>query len=78
MASTDPSSNPKLKQYNAYQKYASLGLQLLVGIGVFGWLGYRLDQYLNFKFPAFMLLFGFAALGGMLYQVYRVIRRDNP
>jgi F0F1-type ATP synthase assembly protein I len=67
----------KLKPYNSYLKYSSLAFQLLAAIGVFGWLGYKLDQYLNIKFPAFMLLFGFAAFGGMMYLVYRSINKDN-
>ena len=78
MASPDPSPNPKLKPYNTYLRYSSLGLQLLAAIGVFGWLGYQLDEYLALKFPAFLLLFGFLAFGGMMYQVYRSIKRDNP
>jgi hypothetical protein len=59
-------------------KYSSLGLQLLIAIGVFGWLGNRLDQYLKIEFPAFMLLFGFLAFGGMIYQMYKSLNRDNP
>ena len=77
MGLTEPSPNKKLKTYNSYLKYSSLGLQLLATIGVFGWLGHKLDQYLDLKFPAFMLLFGFLAFGGMMYQVYRSINRDN-
>jgi len=78
MASTEPSPNKKLKPYNSYLKYSSLAFQLLAAIGIFGWLGYKLDQYLQLKFPAFLLLFGFAAFGGMMYQVYRSIKNDNP
>jgi hypothetical protein len=44
----------------------------------FGWLGYLLDRKLGIQFPAFMLTFGFLAFGGMLYQIYRSITRDNP
>ena len=62
MGLTEPSPNKKLKTYNSYLKYSSFGLQLLAAIGVFGWLGYKLDQYLNLKFPAFMLLFGLASV----------------
>jgi hypothetical protein len=51
---------------------------LLAAIGVFGWLGYKLDHYLDLKFPVFMLLFGFTAFGGMMIQVYRSIKKDNP
>ena len=72
-----PSPNKKLKEYNSYLKYSSLGIQLLVAIGFFGWLGHLLDQHLEIKFPAFMLLFGFLGFGGMMIQVYRSINRDN-
>ena len=68
----------KLKPYNNYLKYSSLGIQLLAAMGIFGWLGYKLDHYLEIEFPAFMLLFGFGAFGGMMYQVYKSIKRDNP
>ena len=78
MASTEPSLKPKPKPSNAYLRYSSLALQLFAGIGIMGWLGYKLDQYLQLKFPAFMLVFGFATFGGMMYQVYKSIKQDNP
>lgn len=77
MGLTEPSHNKKLKTYNSYLKYSGLAFQLLAAIGVFGWLGYKLDQYLKIKFPAFMLLFGFAAFVGMMYQIYRSINKNN-
>lgn len=61
---------------NSYLKYSNLALQLLLGIGLAGWLGYKLDQYLSIAFPAFMLTFGFVAFGGMLYQIYRSLNKD--
>ena len=76
MALEEPSSNPKLKPYNNYLKYSSLAIQLLAAMGIMGWLGYKLDQYLQLKFPAFMLLFGFLAFGGMMYQVYKSITKE--
>lgn len=78
MGLQEPSRNKKLRPINNYLKYSSLGIQLLAALGVFGWLGFELDQYLELKFPVFMLLFGFGAFGGMMYQVYRSINRDNP
>ncbi len=71
------SRKQKSKTSNSYLRYSSLGIQLLGAIGLSGWLGYRLDRYLAIRFPAFMLLFGFLAFGGMLYQIYRTINRDN-
>jgi len=78
MVSPEPSPNQKGKASNAYLKYSGLAFQLLAAIGVTGWLGYKLDQYLRIKFPAFTLLFGFIAFGGMMVQIYRSIKKDNP
>lgn len=64
------------REPNAYLKYSSLGLQLLAAIGIFGWLGHKLDNYLVFQFPVFMLLFGFLGFAGMMIQVYRSINQE--
>jgi len=78
MGLPDPSPNKKLKTTNTYLKYSSLGLQLLAAIGFFGWLGYKVDRYLEIEFPAFMMSFGLLAFVGMMVQVYRSINKDNP
>ncbi|MBS1488023.1 MAG: AtpZ/AtpI family protein [Bacteroidetes bacterium] len=52
-------------------KYSSLGIQLLLVIGVSGWLGWKVDRWLHLQFPVFLLLFVFASFGGMMYQLYR-------
>jgi len=79
MALADPSPNKKSKQSNDYLKYSSLAIQLLAAMFLMGWLGHFLDKYFALKFPAFMLLFGFLAFAGMMYQVYRSItNRENP
>ncbi len=76
--SQDPSRpNRKLNQYNSYLKYSGLAFQLLLAIGFFGFVGYKVDQWLDLKFPAFMLLLGFLAFGGMMYQLYRSINKDQ-
>ncbi len=75
--SPDPSQpNRKLNQYNSYLKYSGLAVQLLVTIGVCGWLGYKLDQWLALKYPVFMLILGFLGFGGIMYQIYRSINRQ--
>jgi hypothetical protein len=78
MALPEPSANPKRKASNSYLKYSGLAIQLLGAIGIFGWFGYLLDNWLDLKFPAFMLILGFLAFGGMMVQLYRSINRDNP
>lgn len=70
----DPSPDKKeSSQYNGYLKYSGLALQLLAALGFFGWLGHLLDNYLSIQFPAFMLLFGLLAFGGMMFIIYKSI-----
>jgi len=64
------------QEANSYLKYSGLGLQLLITILAAGWVGYKIDEYLSFKFPVFMLVLGFAAFGGSLYQLYKKIKRE--
>lgn len=74
--SPDPSTNKKLNQYNSYLKYSGLAIQLLATIGVSGWIGYKIDQWLEFKYPVFMLTLGLLGFAGIMYQVYRSINRQ--
>lgn len=64
------------KGTNTYLKWSGLAFQLLGAIGVLGWLGYLLDQYLELKFPAFMLTFGFLGFGAVMYQVYKSVKNQ--
>lgn len=64
------------KPINAFLKYSGLGLQMLVTIGVGAWLGYKLDQYLELKFPVFLITFIFLFFGGIMYQLYRSLNKD--
>ena len=67
----------KKDRANSYLKYSSLAFQLLAAILFFGWLGYKLDSYLKFQFPVFMLLFGLLAFIGMMVQLYRSITKNK-
>jgi hypothetical protein len=76
MALEDP-SRKKQKQSKTYLKYSGLAIQLLAAIAIFGYLGHKIDQWLELKFPAFMLLLGFLAFAGMMFQLYRSINKDT-
>lgn len=71
----EPSESSKPKPSDNWLKYSTLAIQLLATILLFGWLGYRLDRFVNFTFPLFMLLFGLLAFAGMMYQLYRSFNR---
>lgn len=72
----DPSDPKKQKPYNTYLKYSGLAFQLVITIGVGGWLGYKLDSYLGMKFPLFLLLFGMGSFAGAMYQLFRSINKN--
>lgn len=75
--SADPSQpSKKPSQYNPYLKYSGLAVQLLATIAICGWVGFKVDGWLNLRYPVFMLLLGFLGLGGILYQVYQSINRE--
>jgi F0F1-type ATP synthase assembly protein I len=48
----------------------------LAAIVVGGWLGYKADQWLNLRYPVFMVLLGLAGFGGSLYKVYKSFNRE--
>jgi hypothetical protein len=64
------------KPVNSFLKYSGLGLQMLVTIGVGAWLGHKLDQYLQLKFPVFLLTFVFLLFGGVMYQLYIMLNKE--
>ena len=71
----DPSDPKKLKPYNNYLKYSGLAIQLVLVIGLGGWLGYKLDLYFQLKFPAFLLSLGLGAFVGAMIQLYRSLNQ---
>lgn len=66
----------KKRPVNDFLKYSSLGIQMMVSIGVAAWLGMKLDVYLGLKFPVFLLTFVFLIFGGLMYQLYRALNKD--
>jgi len=70
-------SRKQQENYNSYLKYSSLGIQLLLSIGIAAWLGYKLDLYLNTHFPAFLMSFTLLAFLGNMYRLYRSLNQDK-
>jgi F0F1-type ATP synthase assembly protein I len=56
---------------NSYVKYSNLALQMLViiGLGTFG--GYLLDNYLNWGFPLFVVLFSVLSVVVAIYTAVK-------
>ena len=64
------------KRSNSFLKYGNFAIQLFAGMGIAGWVGYRIDKYLELPFPAFLLSFLLAVFGGMLYLMYQKLNKD--
>ena len=71
-----PTGQKEPQPSNSYLAYGSLAFQLFGGIGLAAWAGYKLDQYLVLRFPVFTLSFVLATFSGMLYQVYKKMKKD--
>jgi uncharacterized membrane protein len=63
------------KPYNNFLKYGNLTVQLFVAIALAGWGGYKLDQYVGFSFPVFLLSLVLITFIGMMVMVYRSINK---
>jgi hypothetical protein len=52
---------------NAYMRYATMGTQMLViiGLGVFG--GYKIDKWLEWKVPVFTLVLSLFSVAAAIY-----------
>lgn len=61
---------------NSYLRYSGFAFQLLGGMGLSGWAGYKLDLYLGLKFPVFLLSFVLLVFAGMIYQMYRKLKQE--
>ena len=77
---TNQSSTPKKKQpdeSNAYMRYATMGTQMLViiGLGVFG--GYKLDKWLEFKIPVFTLVLSLLSVSAAIYLSVKDLYRKK-
>lgn len=72
---TPKQKKPKPQQANPYI-YVSLGLQLVAASGILGFLGYLVDQWLNFSFPIFLLI---GIIAGLVASVIKLLKElDKP
>jgi len=75
MEQATPTGPKGPSRINPYLKYSSFAFQLLGGIGLAGWAGYRLDKYLDLT-PLFTLSFVLLVFGGMLYMTYKKLNQE--
>lgn len=66
--------NEKKKGLNNFAKYTSISFQMLATIGVFAFIGYKIDEYRNSKTPIFTAVL---SLLGVVLSLYQVVRQLN-
>lgn len=64
------------KPSDSFLRYGNFALQLFGGMGLAGWVGYRIDKYLVLGFPVFLLSFVLIVFAVMLYQMYKRLNKD--
>jgi len=62
------------KEVNNFAKYSSISFQMLATIGVFAFIGYKLDEYKQAKTPIFTAIF---SLIGVVISLYQVVKQLN-
>jgi len=73
-----PKSKDKKAALNSYARYSALGFQMFGIIGIFTYIGYRIDEAQQTKTPLYTA--GLALLGVFiaLYLVIRSIKKQQP
>jgi F0F1-type ATP synthase assembly protein I len=64
----------KKKQVNSFARYSSISFQMLATIGVFAFIGYKLDEYNHTKAPIYTAIL---SLLGVIISLYQVVKQLN-
>ena len=65
------SKNQKPSSTSDLMRYAGLGAQLFVSLGIAVFAGYKADQWLHVPFPLLVWLLPFAVLCGLIYKLIK-------
>ncbi|WP_262895934.1 AtpZ/AtpI family protein [Marivirga aurantiaca] len=66
-----PQNSKKQKQFNNYIKYSGLAFQMLGTIGLFVFIGYKLDEWFDKTTPVNLIIFSLLGIAISLYQIIR-------
>lgn len=71
----DQDNSNKNRRTSSYIKYTGVAFQMLATIGVFTFIGYKIDQYKAIDNFIFTAVFGILGVGASLYQVVRSLNK---
>lgn len=75
--STDPENDQNKKEATNFAKYSGIAIQLLVTIGVFAFIGYKIDTHKGNEKLIFTAILGVLGVAVSLYQVVRSLKRNS-
>lgn len=65
------------RDVGTYAQYSALGFQMFVIIGVFAYIGYRIDEKKQSATPLFTAFFSLAGVFISLYLIIRSIKKNK-
>ena len=73
----NPQKQKSPSSRSGFLKYWALSLQLVLAVGVTGYLGHLADKSLDLRFPLFTLLGIIAGLSGGVYRLLKELNKKN-
>lgn len=70
-------NKPQEKRLTTFIKYSATGFQMLATIGVFAFIGYKIDEKRGSEKPVFMAILGVIGAVVSLYQVVRSLSKEK-
>ncbi len=79
LKNNEHNTSPKVPkpEDKSYLKYSGLGLQLFITIGLFAWLGYKMDYFWNDGKPLYIIIMIFLGVIGGFYNFYKAVNQNN-
>lgn len=62
------------KKFDDFIRYSNLAFEMVAIMGIGTWLGWVIDNWFNFKFPIFLLIFMvLSVIGAIFYAIRRFL-----
>ena len=66
----------KQESRNSYLRFSGLAIQMVITIGFMTFLGFKIDGWLELKFPVFLIVFSMGSLFGNIYLLMRTANKE--
>lgn len=66
-----PTASPGKKRFKPWIRYTGLATEMMAMLGIATFAGYKLDQWLQWKLPVFLIIFPLLALALLLWRLIK-------